>query len=113
MRLPLAAAASLGLVLAGCGPSPCSRIAGAVAGVKSKASACSNPGVSVEDVDRARCDKSIGRCTPDDLKKIDTYVVCLDAVPSCIPGHEAAFRDAVLACVAGLSAMSQACQTSI
>ncbi len=99
----------------GCGGSICDRAAGFNNTVKTKVSACPTLSgiVSTSTFDKAKCETGAKSCTSDDNATINKFFDCIDKVPNCVAGQEAAFASASQACSASITSVSAACQTAL
>jgi hypothetical protein len=90
--------------------SPCARVSNAEAAIADRGRDC-NAGQSTWDAARvSRCESELSKCSPDDLKKVDEYIRCLDGIPACSDSSKAtSFAVARLECVGKLTGISLQC----
>lgn len=103
-------AALLFLALAGCGD-VCTRIGGARDLTNDKARNCNASTDSAYDV--AACQRGLSKCSPDDVKELESYAQCLESLPLCQEGQELSFGLARLGCVQPLTRVSYACSNAM
>lgn len=107
---PTLVAALLSLVVAGCGD-VCTRIGGATDVTNEKAKNCGTSTSNPYDV--AACQRGLSKCSPDDVKELESYAQCLESLPMCQEGQEMSFGLARLGCVQPLTRVSYACANAM
>jgi hypothetical protein len=71
---------ALSLCAAACG-TVCDSAAGAQRRANDKGRDCSHQNITVNDANK--CNSGLSKCSPDDVKELQAYADCLDALPVC------------------------------
>ena len=87
-------------------PSPCAHAAATSVAFSAKAEGCRFERASPYDADSCRAATDL--CTGADREALDAFLGCLDAMPSCGEGGEAAWRAQFEACAAN-ARLSEGC----
>jgi uncharacterized protein YceK len=72
--------------LSGCG-NTCTRIAGAEQGADDKGSPCNSSRQAWSTSKVQSCENNLANCTQNDLRQLDLYAGCLNALPRCAEGQ--------------------------
>ncbi|MCA2981659.1 MAG: hypothetical protein INH41_22775 [Myxococcaceae bacterium] len=83
--------------LAGCG-TPCSRIAAAEQAADDKGSGCNSSRNAWTPSQVTTCEGNLDDCTQNDLKQLDLYAQCLNALPRCGEGQRTSWELQRFAC---------------
>ncbi|MCU0696515.1 MAG: hypothetical protein MUC96_08305 [Myxococcaceae bacterium] len=83
--------------LAGCG-TPCTRIAAAEQGADDKGAGCNAGRNAWTQSQVTTCESNLDDCTQNDLKQLDLYAQCLNALPRCGEGQRTSWELQRLAC---------------
>jgi hypothetical protein len=83
--------------LAGCG-TPCTRIAAAEAAADERGAGCNSGRNAWTQSQVTTCESNLDDCTQNDLKQLDLYVNCLNALPRCSEGQRTSWELQRAAC---------------
>ena len=102
-------------VLAGCGGSSgsgselCSKAASTLTSVVAKVQEC---GGGTSTFDTAGCTTAAASCSSSDLATLDSYLDCLNDLPTCTAQTEGEFTSRATSCVAIRNGVSAACRNA-
>ena len=105
---------AVAVVLAGCGSSVsgnelCTKGESTMAGLEAKVRECSGETVTF---DRAACVAAAASCSPSDLEILDSFLDCLNDLPTCTVETVATFKASVDSCAGIRDGISSACRTA-
>jgi hypothetical protein len=98
------------LCFAGCG-TVCDEVAAAERDINTKGMPCNSTNHGVRDT--TRCNNGLSKCSPDDVKALDSYAKCLNMQPVCDSSTSLSWGLAVAGCVQPLGNVSFACSSAI
>lgn len=105
--MKLALAFMVSVLVSACGD-VCARAGTVTSSFVKKESACV-PTSEVVPFDEDACATSLSACSSSDLGAIDTYLDCLDALPTCSSDDKASFSAKVLGCAGGMQSLAPGC----
>lgn len=97
------------ILLNGCG-SVCNRIVAADEAATEKGKAC---GAESSHYKATTCNENLNKCSPDDVKWLNTYADCLEKLPVCLEGQGSSWGVQRFACGESLLRVSLSCGQAI
>lgn len=97
------------LLLCGCG-SVCNRIVAADEAATKKGEAC---GATSNKYNATICNQNLNKCSPDDVKWLNTYADCIEKLPVCQNGQAFSWGVQRFACAESLGKVSGTCVLAI
>lgn len=91
--------------------SGCASVCDRLASPADKKGTCTN--VTTNAVTKSTCDANVSKCTADDLKAVNAFLDCYDALPVCASGKELEFAASMLTCASKTSSVSAACNAAL
>lgn len=94
--LLLVCSSTLSVLLSGCG-SVCDSAVAAENNSNRRGAECGQNNIAVHDANR--CNQNLSKCSPDDMKEIQAYADCLDALPACTSSNSVSWGFSRAGCV--------------